>query len=147
MSSEQPNHENQQEHGGQGGRDMFEDIQSRIEAAIDELRPKVKRAMDELDARVDSALNEIRPRVDARMRDARPRVDRFVAEIQPRMDEMIRRMQTKLEDLRQDLESRASRGADEEGGDSGMGGAADPAPAHSSPTDGEADASQRPPLH
>ncbi len=98
--------------GGPGRRrDPLEELQARIEAALEEIRPKVKRAFEELDSRVDAAVDDLRPKVEDKMREARPRMEQFVADIQPRMDELLRRMQVKLEDLRQDLESRARRGA------------------------------------
>jgi len=95
----------------------FDDLQSRIERALEDLRPKVRKAWEELDSTVDSALSDLRPKVDEKMKRAQPKVDSFVSDVQPKIDSMLRKMQTKLEEVRQDLESRAtranSRGEDE----------------------------------
>jgi hypothetical protein len=90
-------------------RDVFEDLQARVERALDEIRPKVRRAFEELDATIDSALADVKPKVDARMKQAQPRVADFVNEVQPKLDAMLRRMEEKLADLRRDLEERAQR--------------------------------------
>lgn len=91
-------------------RDILGDLESRIDAAIEEARPKLKKAFEELDARVDSAVRELRPRVDDAMEDVKPRVDRFVADVQPRLDGLLRRVESKIAEIRRDLENRAARG-------------------------------------
>ena len=103
MESESPNEPGRK-------KDVFEDLQSRIERALEELKPKVKRAFEELDATIDSALADVKPKVDAKMKAAQPRVDNFVNEVQPRIDDILRRMANKLEEVRKDLETRAHRG-------------------------------------
>jgi vacuolar-type H+-ATPase subunit H len=90
-------------------RDPFEELNRRIESALEEVRPKVRRAFEELEQRVDEALQDLKPRVEeARVR-ARPRVDEFVADVQPRIDSLLSRVQTALDGLRRDLGVRASR--------------------------------------
>jgi ElaB/YqjD/DUF883 family membrane-anchored ribosome-binding protein len=95
--------------GGSGRRDPVKELQTRIEAAIDEVRPKIRKALEELDARVDEAVNEIRPKAQNAMDEVRPKVDQFVADVQPRLDSMLSRLQQKIDELRRDLDSRASR--------------------------------------
>ncbi|MEX2584364.1 MAG: hypothetical protein WD766_13935 [Gemmatimonadota bacterium] len=101
--------------GGGNRRDAFDDLQAKLERAIEDLKPKVRKALDELDATVDSALSDLKPKVDAKMREAQPRVDSILSDVQPRMDSLLRRMQAKLEEVRVDLESRANRGTAEGG--------------------------------
>jgi hypothetical protein len=94
---------------GAGRRDPVKELQSRIEAAIDDVRPKIRRALEELDARVDEAMAEIRPRARNAMEEVRPRVDQFVADVQPRLDQLLERLQRKIAELRRDLDERAAR--------------------------------------
>ncbi|HEX2168575.1 MAG TPA: hypothetical protein VHG09_15170, partial [Longimicrobiales bacterium] len=90
-------------------RDPVKDLQTRLEAAIDEVRPKIRKALDELDARVDEAVADLRPRAQNAMNEVRPKVDQFVADVQPRLDSLLDRLQQRIEELRRDLDSRASR--------------------------------------
>ena len=95
--------------GGGSRRDPVKDLQTRLEAAIDEVRPKIRKALDELDARVDEAVADIRPRAQNAMNEVRPKVDQFVADVQPRLDSLLDRLQQRIEELRKDLDTRASR--------------------------------------
>jgi ElaB/YqjD/DUF883 family membrane-anchored ribosome-binding protein len=95
--------------GGDDRRDPVKDLQTRLEAAMDEVRPKIRKALDELDARVDEAMADIRPRAQNAMNEVRPKVDQFVADVQPRLDSLLDRLQVRIEELRRDLDSRATR--------------------------------------
>lgn len=95
--------------GGRQNQDPVKDLQTRIEAAIDEVRPKIRKAMDELDARMDEAIADIRPRAESAMQEVRPKVDQFVADVQPRLDSLLERLQVKINELRKDLDDRAAR--------------------------------------
>jgi ElaB/YqjD/DUF883 family membrane-anchored ribosome-binding protein len=90
-------------------KDPLRELQSRVEAAIEDVRPKIRRALDELDQRVDEAVREVKPRAESAMRDVQPKVDQFVADVQPRLDSLLSRLQSRIEDLRKDLDTRASR--------------------------------------
>lgn len=79
-------------------RDAFAELESRIDAALSELRPKVRRAFDEMEGRMDSA-----------MKQAQPKVDRLLEDMQPRMDALLDGLQRKIEALRKDIEVRARR--------------------------------------
>jgi hypothetical protein len=124
MESESPNEPGRK-------KDVFEDLQSRIEKALEDLKPRVKRAFEELDATIDSALADVKPKVDAKMKAAQPKVDHFMNEVQPKIDDILRRMANKLEEVRKDLEERAHRGDAAEG----------------APTAGPTTASYSPPDH
>lgn len=87
-------------------RDPLAELESRIDAAIEDARPKLKKALEELDARVDAAMKEVRPRVDSAMEDVRPRVDQLLSDAQPRLDSVLARIQLKIGELRDSLEAR-----------------------------------------
>lgn len=90
-------------------RDPFEELNRKVEQAMEEVRPKLRRAFEELEQRVDAAVEELRPRVDEARSRARPKVDEFVADFQPRVDSVLSRMQSALDSLRRDLDTRANR--------------------------------------
>ena len=92
-----------------GKRDPFEELNRKIDNALEDIRPKVRRALDELEQRVDSALDELKPKVQEARTRARPKVDDFVAEVQPRIDSVLARVQSALERFRNDLDTRATR--------------------------------------
>lgn len=90
-------------------RDPFEELNRKVEQALEEVRPKLRRAFEELEERVDAAVEELKPRVEEARSRARPRVDEFVADFQPRVDSVLSRMQAALDSLRRELDTRASR--------------------------------------
>src|SRR5688572_1515375 len=92
----------------QGGsrRDPIEDLQARIDAALDEARPKIRKAFEELETRIDASLMDIQPKIDNARREVQPRIDQFMADLQPRLDTLLRKVQEKLESLRADLDAR-----------------------------------------
>ncbi len=90
-------------------KDALADLESRIEAAIEEARPRIKRAFDQLDARVDAAMAEIRPKVEGAVDDVKPKMARLLADAQPRLDAALERIQAKITELRKELEERAAR--------------------------------------
>lgn len=101
---------------GQGQtRDPLDELEARIDAALEEVRPKLRRAFEDVEARMSAASRDLRPRVDAAVKEVRrevgPRVDRFVADVQPRMDALLGRLQGKIDQIRSDLEERARRTA------------------------------------
>lgn len=97
-----------------GRRDALNELQAKIEAALEDVRPKIRKAMEELDARIDAAVEEIRPRAKSAMKDVQPKVDQFVADMQPRVDSLLERISGKIEELRKDLDARASRSREED---------------------------------
>ncbi len=113
-SLEEVHVEEERNENGSRVRDALNDLQTRLEAAVDEIRPKLRRAFDELDARVDEAVADIRPRARAALGDVQPRVDQFVADVQPRLDSLLQRVQARIDELRHDLDERAARSASRE---------------------------------
>lgn len=103
-------HQDQEKQTG-SKRGPLDELESRINAAIEEIRPKMRRTLGELETKVDSALRDVRPTVDSAVKDARPKVDRFIADVQPRMDSLLQTLQTKLAEIRRDLDERARRGS------------------------------------
>jgi hypothetical protein len=65
----------------QGGsrRDPIEDLQARIDAALDEARPKIRKAFEELETRIDASLMDIQPKIENARREVQPRLDQFIA--------------------------------------------------------------------
>lgn len=99
----------------EGGRwDSLRDLQTRVEAAIEEVRPKLRKALEELDAKVDAAVADMKPRAESARRAVQPKVDQLVTDMQPRLDSLLERLAAKIEGLRRDLDARASRGREEE---------------------------------
>lgn len=92
-----------------GVRDTLRELQTRLDAAFDELGPKVRKAFEELDNRVDAAVADLKPRAQSAMKEMKPRVDAFVADVQPRIDSVLERLQARIEELRHDLDERAAR--------------------------------------
>lgn len=101
--------ENPNDRSGEARRDPLRDLQSRLEAAIEEARPRIRRVLDELDQKMDAAVAEIKPRAQSAMRDVQPKVDQFVADVQPRLDTLLERLAAKIDELRKDLSTRAAK--------------------------------------
>lgn len=90
-------------------RDALNELQSRVEAAIDDARPKFRRLLEELDSKVDAAVADLKPRAQSAMREVQPKVDQFVSDMQPRLDALLERLQSRIDEFRRDLDARASR--------------------------------------
>lgn len=94
--------------------DSLRELQTRVEAAIEEVRPKLRKALEELDAKVDAAVADMKPRAESARKAVQPKVDQLVTDMQPRLDSLLEKLATKIEGLRRDLDARASRGRDED---------------------------------
>jgi ElaB/YqjD/DUF883 family membrane-anchored ribosome-binding protein len=92
-----------------GIREALNELQSRLDAALDELRPRIRSAFEDLDNRVDAAVAELKPKAQSAMKEVRPRVDALVADIQPRLDSMLQRLQIRIDEFRRELDERAAR--------------------------------------
>jgi len=113
-----------------GKSNAFDELEAKIEAALDDLRPKLRQMAEGVGDRVSAAKES-----------AQPRLDQLVAGMQPRIDSLLQKMQAGLDDIRRDLEERATRArhADDESSPGG-------GPTHELPAGDETRTTSSPPL-
>lgn len=87
-----------------GRSNAFDELEAKIESALEDLRPKLKQMAEGMGDRVNAARES-----------AQPRLDQLVAGMQPRIDSLLQKMQAGLDDIRRDLEERATRARQTDG--------------------------------